>query len=198
MVASQTSYVRAFQVIRAPRCVAPPSKRPVATLPPGALSAGEAAGPVPPAIFDIFDAPVRLGESSKQLGRSIAEEEPVPLSPKVTRARPQGPMGIYSDLGNPTTLPPPIIFDGPARPRHLLSDASKTGRQIPRGSLPGKNKFFTLSPSEPEILCEIFEGPSRLARYKYPTMTNVRSSSYLHIAFILCLSGALGWMVSQE
>ncbi|KAI6165312.1 hypothetical protein EDD17DRAFT_1460142, partial [Pisolithus thermaeus] len=146
-----------------------------------------------PAIFDIFDAPFKLGESSKRLGRSKVEE-PALLSPTVTQARLQSSMGLYSALGNPTTLPPPIIFDGPARPRHLLSSASKSQRQIPRGSLPERNKFSTLTPSESEMFCEIFDGPSRLTRYKYPSMPNESSSTFLPITFTLCLSGAFGWM----
>lgn len=197
MVASQSPFMCAFKIARAPCRVVPSSKRPVATLSSRTLLASEAVAPALPAIFDIFDAPVRLGESSKQLGRSKVEE-PVLLSPSATQAGRQSSMGIYSALGNPTTLPPPIIFDGPARPRHLLSDASKKPRQVLRGSLLDKNKFSTLSSSESEILCEIFDGPSRLTRYKYPAVPNEPSSSYLRIAFTLCLSGTFGWMISQE
>lgn len=197
MVAAQSSCRRAFKVTHDLRYVAPASRRPVVTLSSGTLSAGETVGPALPAIFDIFDAPVRLGESSKQLGRTKVEKS-VLLSPTVTQARPQISTGIYSALGNPTTLPPPIVFDGPSRPRQLLSGASVKRRKIPQGSLPDKSKFSTLSPSESEMICEVFDGPSRLTRYKYPTVPTESSSSFLRVAFTLCLSGAFGWMVSQE
>lgn len=197
MVPAQSSFRRAFKITRGLRCMTLALKPPAATLSSGTLSVSEAVRSAPPAIFDIFDAPVELGESSKQLGRSKVEE-PALSSPTVTQARLQSYIGLYSALGNPTTLPPPIIFDGPARPRHLLSSASKSQRQIPRCSLPDRNKFSTLTPSESEMFCEIFDGPSRLTRYKYPTMPNESSSTFLRITFTLCLSGAFGWMVSHE
>lgn len=197
MVASRSSCRRAFKITRDLPYMAP-ARGPVVTLSSSTLSAGEDVGPALPAIFDIFDAPVRLGESSKQLGRTKVEKSVLP-SPTITQARPPISMGIYSALGNPTTLPPPITFDGPSRPRHLLSGASGNRRKFLQGSLPDKSKFSTFSPSESEMICEVFDGPSRLTRYKYPTMPTERqsSSSFLRMAFTLCLSGAFDWMVSQ-
>ena len=103
-------------------------------------------------IFDIFDAPSRLGESSKMLAEAAKSRPERVASKALKRSSP-----VCAAV---TPLPSPIVFDGPARPkgfatgirvRRIHSQALQTSetRRLPR-ALP------------PPI---IFDGPSRLRPY---------------------------------
>ncbi|KAG6337022.1 hypothetical protein ID866_2082 [Astraeus odoratus] len=142
------------------------SRRSAATLP---SATGELVGITPPKISDIFDAPVRLGELSKQLERTQEAKLHTHTSIPSQHARPHQVDGYHRDIETFTTLPAPIIFDGPARPAHLSPRILEKRRQL-RQELPRPAIKNTLSfSSRSEILCEIFDGPSRIARYKYHT-----------------------------
>jgi len=126
-----------------------------------------------PPIFDIFDAPVRLGESSALIGRTsttirvAAPERNGEKSPN-----------FVSDLTRDqySSLPPPIVFDGPARPAHLLPRALEHRRKMRQHlrSSPNRQTYRPASSftSPSEIVCEVFDGPARITRYKYPTSSS--------------------------
>jgi len=106
-------------------------------------------------IFDIFDAPSRLGESSKLLARasSLASGSRVERAPSSTAA----------STTHVLPLPNPIVFDGPARPKHL-SHGSLRARQTHTHALssPTLTPREPVSPLPPPIM---FDGPSRLRPY---------------------------------
>lgn len=103
-----------------------------------------------PQIFDIFDAPSRLGESSKMLARvatsrTAARPTPPPERPSSCTVKP---------------LPAPIIYDGPARPSHVFNTQHirLVHMQAP-SSIESKGSVSTLPPPV------VFDGPSRLRPY---------------------------------
>lgn len=118
----------------------------------------EADDPIPHfQIFDIFDAPSRLGESSKILARSRT-----PSSPSTSSLNSH----TVSSLRSPTPrqiepLPMPIIYDGPARPRHLSMMSYRVGRD--RSSLNEASKLSQEVSTLPDPI--LFDGPSRLRPY---------------------------------
>jgi hypothetical protein len=126
-----------------------------------------------PPIFDIFDAPVRLGESSALAGRTATTTRNV-----VPECDGEKSQNIVSDVTGAryfSSLPPPIVFDGPARPAHLLPRALENRRKMrQRLSLSPNREAHPLSsftsPSEP--VYEVFDGPSRITHYKYPTASS--------------------------
>ncbi|EJF56706.1 hypothetical protein DICSQDRAFT_157771 [Dichomitus squalens LYAD-421 SS1] len=110
-------------------------------------------------IFDIFDAPSRLGESSRLLvANAAASAATHSARPFTMQASAQG------HVVKP--LPPPILLDGPARPRHrpfvsfrafgVRAKAPVTSRVAPSG-------VETLAAPLPSPI--IFDGPSRLRPY---------------------------------
>ncbi|KAK7683711.1 hypothetical protein QCA50_013087 [Cerrena zonata] len=108
-------------------------------------------------IFDIFDAPSRLGESSRLLTHS--------MSTPSSSSAPSRPHPINS-FRNPSSrriepLPAPIIFDGPARPRHLAMMSYRVSRN--RSSFDESSKTSREISRLPDPI--IFDGPSRLRPY---------------------------------
>lgn len=127
-------------------------------------------------IFDIFDAPSRLGESGKILARSMSSSStsllPSEPHPKSSRCNPS------SRQIEP--LPAPIIFDGPARPRHIAMMSYRVGRDRSSPADPSK------SPQEVSRLPDpiLFDGPSRLRPYIHSSSTGDSQS----VRFIRCSS----------
>lgn len=115
-------------------------------------------------IFDIFDVPSRLGESTETIRSN--RRQPQDAESSATLYSPTLPRPP------PTSLPAPIIFDGPARPRNLplafqrrveqaLSSVPASTRQMRRHHTPS----LPSGSSEPSI--EMFEGPARITRYSH-------------------------------
>lgn len=121
-------------------------------------------------IFDIFDAPSRLSESSdfirskyKSTTKAAAIVTPLP-SHVSSPPRP---------LSRPASLPSPIIFEGPARPKNealavqrRLRDAGLSP-QPRRHRVPASSRPF--SSSEP--LVQLFDGPARITRYHHQSQS---------------------------
>lgn len=136
-------------------------------------------------IFDIFDVSPRLGENSKRVRSTPTrrQQQEAELSAKFTSSLPRPP---------PSTLPAPIMFDGPARPRNLplafqrrveqaLNSAPASTRQTRRHHTPATQ------PTIPEPLIEMFEGPARLTRYSHRSSNQqgVRHSGFLRHRIML-------------
>ncbi|KAH7915890.1 hypothetical protein BJ138DRAFT_824151 [Hygrophoropsis aurantiaca] len=176
--------------------------RPSSTLSSNAIPAEYEAMTLPP-IFDIFDAPVRLGESSKQLGRTESNSRVTTTSATAQRngEKSRNLSNEVSESSTPTSLPPPILFDGPARPAHLMPLALEKRRKM-RERLSRSVRKGTLLPSaayetSTETLVEIFEGPSRITRYKYPS-AHSQQSSQPYIWLALGISGAFGLVAFKD
>jgi len=132
-----------------------------------------------PEILDIFDAPAKLQE------RNILNEPLKTLNTHSTtrvtsRAGCSRLKSIYNDaLGSPWSLPPPVTFDGPACPPHMSSSTLRKRRLQRRnltrslrgdhGSSAASCSAFT---SQSEPIYQLFDGPSRVTRYRYPTSRN--------------------------
>ncbi|EMD36876.1 hypothetical protein CERSUDRAFT_83908 [Gelatoporia subvermispora B] len=131
-------------------------------------------------ILDIFDAPCRLGESSRLLA----------MSAHAARARASRPVRSISTASlrkRPTVkpLPPPVTFDGPSRPRYIMS--THHNRRTPKGSV-----AFAVVPPPPLPEPQLFDGPSKLRPYAprgFRTGSGVLSQPSL-VSLILGLSGA--------
>ncbi|KAJ3545361.1 hypothetical protein NM688_g5632 [Phlebia brevispora] len=113
--------------------------------------------PIDIQIFDIFDAPSRLGESSKLLVQTASAR---PSSARSTPA--SGDLAAATRYIKP--LPVAVIFDGPARPKHLGLATYRARRErstssVSRASSHEKRTLCTLPPAV------IFDGPSRLRPY---------------------------------
>jgi hypothetical protein len=123
-----------------------------------------------PQILDIFDAPARLGESSR-IHQAIARaSSPVERSPRAVAARPP-----------PSRLPSPVLFDRPAQPRDmyrstyfgeqeystssstLMSPRPRTAVMAPTRSRSSSSSSIVSSLSEANV--EMFDGPSRRMPY---------------------------------
>ncbi|KAH7928887.1 hypothetical protein BV22DRAFT_1003931 [Leucogyrophana mollusca] len=197
------SVLTALRDVPSRRVVQGALPRPSSTLSSGAIHSEEYEALTLPPIFDIFDAPVRLGESSKQLGRSES-------SPRAATANAAGQCNgensrnLSTDISvssTPSSLPPPILFDGPARPAHLMPLAlekrrkmrERLSRSLPRGTGSPSVAYG----SSTETLVEIFEGPSRITRYKYPS-SHSQQSSQPYIWLALGISGAFGWIAFED
>lgn len=138
------------------------------------LSTEQFESPNAPVIFDIFDAPVKLRE------RNTLYEPFGSLS--TTRATSRGgPLhskSIHTDvLGLPRSLPPPVTFDGPACPPHLPPSTLKKRRQrcqnvTARRTHGSSAVSCSALSSQSEPLYKLFDGPSRITRYRYPTSQN--------------------------
>ncbi|KAI0074583.1 hypothetical protein K474DRAFT_1517660 [Panus rudis PR-1116 ss-1] len=140
-------------------------------------------------IFDIFDAPTKLGESSSLLARTAQAHS--------TSARPSKVLST-SAFNGPTVrkikpLPQPIIFDGPARPRRLASMSYRAGRSRPATTVRAKTVVDSpksVSTLPPPI---VFDGPSRIRPYNRNTFdghNNEKFSSPIILA-LLAATGAL-------
>lgn len=128
-------------------------------------------------IFDIFDAPSRLGESAsfiRSKTQTQRQKQDADDSVIISTSLPRPP---------PSSLPPPIIFDGPARPRNLplafqrrveqaLSTVPISTRQTRRHHTPS----LSHSASEP-LTIEMFEGPARITRYSHRSSNQQRVRS---------------------
>ena len=149
-----------------------------AVLSSAALSVGPFGANVPE-IFDIFDAPAKLRERN-------TSNEPLKTFNSLSTARVTSRAGrlhsesTYNDaLDLPWSLPPPVTFDGPACPPHMSPSTlqkRRLQRQIFSRYLRGDHGSSAVSCSAPtsksEPLYQLFDGPSRLTRYRYPTRQN--------------------------
>ena len=119
-------------------------------------------------IFDIFDAPTRLAESSQ----FIREKYRSGSRPAVPQAPEMSVFGAHPSRTLPTSLPDPIIFDGPARPKNaawafrsrlrqasIIAPATAAPTRLTR---PSSRSF---SSSEPYV--EMFDGPAKITRYHH-------------------------------
>lgn len=138
-----------------------------------ALSAQSFESPNVPEILDIFDAPAKLRE------RNILNE-PLETLNSLSTARRAGcshSKSIYNDaLGSPWSLPPPVTFDGPACPPHMSSSTLHKLRlqrrnltRSPRGGHGSSAASCSAFTSQSEPIYRLFDGPSRVIRYRYPT-----------------------------
>ncbi|KAF9224874.1 hypothetical protein BS17DRAFT_795212 [Gyrodon lividus] len=188
----------------APRRVASASFSRSAVLSAATISAEQSEELSIPKIFDIFDAPVKLRESSKSFGSSEAAIR-ASTARVAVKANSSSSINIYSEaLQSPWTLPPPVTFDGPACPPHLSPSALEK-RRILRKHLAHSSRIssgtssvsFTALALQSEPLYEVFDGPSRINRYKYPSSPN-EGSSYTYVCLVLCISSAFGWLASGD
>lgn len=117
-------------------------------------------------ILDIFDAPIRLGESR------LSRDRPVP---RTNNVRAMGPRPHLS----PPPLPAPILFDGPARPHNLpLELQLKQAYRLNPHSHPSHRQLKpTFIPSQP--LVELFDGPARITRCSSPPVKHVSAAPSL-------------------
>lgn len=110
-------------------------------------------------IFDIFDAPSRLGESSRLLARAS--------SSRASSARSERTMSTTSDHSSAIRyvkpLPAPVLYDGPARPGHLAHGGLRARRAHSHAFSGAASHEKQLSSSLPPPV--IFDGPSRLRPY---------------------------------
>ncbi|CCL99388.1 uncharacterized protein FIBRA_01406 [Fibroporia radiculosa] len=133
-------------------------------------------------IFDIFDAPARLGESSKLLMRSA--------SARTLSSRPARPVdSTFVRKNTVQPLPAPIIFDGPTRPRAAsttlgASRARSTSAASAASSLP----FSLPAP-------KTFDGPSRLRPYQArdDPKSSAVTPSLLVLLGVSGFVGIFGW-----
>lgn len=132
-----------------------------------------------PEIFDIFDAPVKVR------GRNTPYEplkafNSLSTARATSRAGSSNSQSIYSGvLGLPWSLPSPVTFDGPACPPRMSPSALRKHRQqrqdstrLPRGVHWSSNVSCSAFMSQSEPLYQLFDGPSRITCYRYPTSQN--------------------------
>lgn len=123
-------------------------------------------------ILDIFDAPARLGESSRLLARSASVRRPAPPIDSSSRK------GISSSV---QALPAPITFDGPSRYRGPR--VTTTARGAHSSSAVDSTSPYSLP--RPET----FDGPSRLRPYAHAStrgssqVRNDASSTRKYLAY---------------
>ncbi|KAF8173706.1 hypothetical protein BJ912DRAFT_1065077 [Pholiota molesta] len=128
-------------------------------------------------IFDIFDAPTRLAESSAYIRNahartSVASAPSSSTTPKFPAAR-----------SAPAPLPQPILFDGPARPQNgVLAFHSRMRdaglRAPPSPSRAAKNTAPARPFSSSEPLVQLFDGPARITRYHHQSSGSSNSGSF--------------------
>ncbi|CAL1710007.1 unnamed protein product [Somion occarium] len=138
-------------------------------------------------IFDIFDAPSRLGESSKILAGSRPSPSSSFLSPRPLSSSAR--RRASSHRIDP--LPAPIIFDGPAQPRHIAMMSYRVGRTRP-SSTDASHTSRTV-PLLPEPV--IFDGPSQLRSRSRGSSTGNGSRSDSSSPTLMLLLGAAGAVV---
>lgn len=121
----------------------------------------DAQAPIDIQIFDIFDAPSRLGESSKMLRRSsAARTAPVRTERAVNTATPEGQSSRRNYV---KPLPAPILYDGPARPPHVMASRLRARNAHSLALAAGKSHEERVASTLPPP--QVFEGPSRLRPY---------------------------------
>ncbi|KIM41366.1 hypothetical protein M413DRAFT_147377 [Hebeloma cylindrosporum] len=147
-------------------------------------------------IPDIFDAPIGLGESTKFIRDqySSAPNLHVHELPSRSSPNPHGPRPL------PTPLPPPIIFDGPARPKSsaLANQRRVLDKGLPPSSQPRRNmdrpplSARPFSSSEP--LVQLFEGPARITTYHHhqPRRTSSEKKNLTRLVVALGVAGVVG------
>ena len=195
-----------------------------AVLSSAALSAEPFEAPGVPEIFDIFDAPVKLRQRNTS-NEPLKTLSSVSTACVTSRAGRLHPVNAYNNaLDLPWSLPPPITFDGPACPPHM-SPSSLRKRRLQRQnftrSLRGDHRSSAVScsafTSTSEPLYQLFDGPSSVTRYRYPTSQNEVCSgitfllfrhslialihqrySFTHVSLALCLSSAIGWLAFKD
>ncbi|KDR77063.1 hypothetical protein GALMADRAFT_427050 [Galerina marginata CBS 339.88] len=139
-------------------------------------------------IFDIFDAPTRLAESNEFIRgkyQTSSKSTKVPSTQAFDSSLPRP---------GPAPLPPPVIFDGPARPRNealayqrRMRDAGLTPSPQPRRHHGPAARPF--SSSEP--LVQLFDGPARITRYHHQSSSEKEQKSSNFIV-ALGVVGAMG------
>ncbi|PPQ71240.1 hypothetical protein CVT26_010982 [Gymnopilus dilepis] len=145
-------------------------------------------------IFDIFDAPTRLAESSEFIRAKYKTPTKAEKVPTQASLSPPPPIA-------PTPLPPPTIFDGPARPRNevlayrrRMRDSGLAPTLPPRPKpTPAARPF---SSSEP--LVQMFEGPARITRYNHQPSGNKEGSPTLILALGLAGGAAVCGTFAKE
>ena len=120
-------------------------------------------------ILDIFDAPSRLGESSRLLVSNAA------ASSSIRRVRLPTQTSPHKHAAKP--LPEPVLLDGPARPRNapfvsFRAFGLKSNASSRRNVLSTSGVWSPPAPLPPPI---VFDGPSQLRPY---TRGGARWSGY--------------------
>ncbi|TFK75589.1 hypothetical protein BDN72DRAFT_446136 [Pluteus cervinus] len=154
-----------------------------------------------PPIFDIFDVPAQLGESSRRLGlqreadiddasRPLRGTSPSPFSPSV------------DSLSFPTSLPPPIVFDGPAQPRNPAL-ASRSRRRLrpttpPNATTTRQHHTPSVPFSTSEPLVQLFDGPARITRYRHQPSSRKNNGYATRQVILLGLAGGLGFATYNQ
>ena len=108
--------------------------------------------PIEIQIFDIFDAPSRLGESSKMLAQTLPTRTPT-RSDRVMSSATDRPGVNYVK-----PLPAPIMYDGPAQPGRLPG-GYRAQRSMSGAAASDKAVVTSLPPPI------VFDGPSKLRPY---------------------------------
>ncbi|GJE93474.1 hypothetical protein PsYK624_096330 [Phanerochaete sordida] len=132
-------------------------------------------------IFDIFDAPSRLGESSKLLADAAR-----------SRVRPAERTLRTSALAAPARAPPkalpaPTLYDGPARPRGLSGPRT---RLIHSRALAPAQAHPLPAALPPPVM---FDGPSRLRPYLRDGSASDESVSFTTLLVGAAAVGTLAW-----
>ncbi|KAF9531046.1 hypothetical protein CPB83DRAFT_833659 [Crepidotus variabilis] len=156
-------------------------------------------------IFDIFDAPTRLSETSEFIrAKYKASSNAVKASTSYTTTMFPSSYSMESKY-HPTTLPPPIVFDGPARPRNAalaLKARMRQARLTPsaRGSSRPVTSSTTIGASSTRLFSsdtqiEMFDGPARIMRYHHNPSDSDRFGSIpiTKLAFALGVAGTIGY-----
>ncbi|KAF9045453.1 hypothetical protein BJ165DRAFT_1528321 [Panaeolus papilionaceus] len=143
-------------------------------------------------IFDIFDAPTRLSES-----RQFIREKYASSSQRVEASQNQtsffdGPKARAA----PTSLPAPVVFDGPARPQNptlaFQSRLRQSGLAPSPSQRPRTSSTATRSFSSSEPLVQMFDGPARITRYHHQSSSDNSSQNSKKIITALGVAGIVG------
>lgn len=149
-------------------------------------------------IFDIFDVPHRLrsgSSSSSSSSSATSTRSSSPASPFFTLSSSPATASYcpsYSSdhlellRSHPSSLPAPIVFDGPAQPKNPIlasrarSRSNSMKRELARSTSPSPHQLasgvryhstsgtqFGLGPAAKPPLVQMFEGPARITRYHH-------------------------------
>jgi len=120
-------------------------------------------------IFDIFDAPTRLAESSDFIRSKYGKAPAKTASSQLPTTPPSRTL--------PSPLPAPIVFDGPARPKNeafafqrRMRDAGLAPSPHPRRNPSQTPSARAYSSSEPSV--QLFDGPARITRYHHQSTSD--------------------------
>jgi hypothetical protein len=119
-------------------------------------------------IFDIFDAPSRLGESSRMLAQAVASRAERTCVPPTNRVQPAPVV---------QALPAPVIYDGPARPKGLLGGPRIRQIHSQAQHAEPRDQIRTLPPPV------MFDGPSRLRPYVRDSASSEDSVSFPELCY---------------